>query len=325
MREAMTQRIDWVVAHWRLSVVAGITVGAVAGSMWGLVASRNAAIAEAGWLRQRLTDKRALVRALHEDLTTVEDATARVAQMASIAHGQNLQVRRLAQLEEPREPQFTPARLAALDGVTLDRSEEAGRALAQLAFLEEQLAATTDSLALMTALAASPSAPPARSARARIVKAAARRGPEIGDRIVPTGWPVYGDVSSRFGYRESPYGRGVRRHTGIDIRAAYGEPVGASAAGVVVFAGRDSGGYGTTVVIDHGDGVKTLYGHLSGVYVRRGQRIGRGAAIAAVGNSGRATGVHLHYEVRIDDVPVDPMRFVRNGGPHVTLAAARAR
>src|SRR5262245_58024447 len=135
MREAMTERIDWVVTHWRLSAVVGVALGTVAGTMWGLAASRNAALAEAGWLRQRLTDKRALVRALHTDLSTVEQATARVAQMASIAHGQNVQVRRLAQLEEPREPQFTPARLAALDDVTLDRSEEAGRALAQLAFL----------------------------------------------------------------------------------------------------------------------------------------------------------------------------------------------
>jgi len=84
-----------------------------------------------------------------------------------------------------------------------------------------------------------------------------------------------------------------------------------SAPGVVVFAGRDSGGYGTVVVVDHGRDLKTLYGHLSGVYVRPGQRVERGTVVGAVGNSGRATGVHLHYEVRVGNVPVDPMLYVR--------------
>jgi murein DD-endopeptidase MepM/ murein hydrolase activator NlpD len=132
---------------------------------------------------------------------------------------------------------------------------------------------------------------------------------------------VAGDVSSGFGWRQSPYGGGSQRHTGLDIRAEYGTPVRVSAPGTVVFAGRDSGGYGTAVVVDHGNNVKTLYGHLSGLYVSEGQRIARGTVVGAVGNSGRATGVHLHYEVRVGNVPVDPMLYVRGGS--VQQVAAR--
>ena len=97
-----------------------------------------------------------------------------------------------------------------------------------------------------------------------------------------------------------------------------------NAPGVVVFAGRDSGGYGKTVVIDHGRNLKTLYGHLSGIYVHEGQQVPRGTAIGAVGSTGRATGVHLHYEVRVGNVPVDPMLYIgraQKGG--VVLAGYR--
>jgi len=123
------------------------------------------------------------------------------------------------------------------------------------------------------------------------------------------------EVSSRFGWRASPYGRGSERHTGLDISAEYGTPVRVSAPGVVVFAGRDSGGYGSAVVVDHGRDVKTLYGHLSGIYVHEGQRVARATVLGAVATPGRATGVHLHYEVRVANVPVDPMLYVQGNRP----------
>jgi murein DD-endopeptidase MepM/ murein hydrolase activator NlpD len=159
-------------------------------------------------------------------------------------------------------------------------------------------------------------AAPPRVERPAVRPAIARTSPSD-----PGGWPVAGDVSSGFGWRQSPYGGGSQRHTGLDIRAEYGTPVRVSAPGTVVFAGRDSGGYGTAVVVDHGNNVKTLYGHLSGLYVSEGQRIARGTVVGAVGNSGRATGVHLHYEVRVGNVPVDPMLYVRGGS--VQQVAAR--
>jgi murein DD-endopeptidase MepM/ murein hydrolase activator NlpD len=283
--------------------------------------ARRAAQRDAAWLSQRLAEKRALVRALQTDLTDVAQATERVSQMASIAREQNVAVRRMAGLEESRDATYTQARLAALDDATVHRSDDGARAIAQLAFLEEQLAATTESLALLNALTKTsrvvePVSTPARARRGAVQ-------PAVLEEWTPGGWPVVGDVTSRFGWRESPWGSGTQRHAGIDIMAAYGTPVRVSAPGVVVFAGRDSGGYGSTVVVDHGHNVKTLYGHLSGIYVREGQHVSRGVAVGAVGNTGRSTGVHLHYEVRVGNVPVDPMLYVKTDGVQQVATAAK--
>lgn len=121
--------------------------------------------------------------------------------------------------------------------------------------------------------------------------------------------PARGWFTSKFGYRISPFtGRPVM-HNGIDIAASPGAPVFAPADGVVSFAGYDAG-YGKLVSIDHGYGVITRYGHLSQISVEVGQRITRRELIAAVGNTGRSTGPHLHYEVRVNNVPVDPINYV---------------
>jgi murein DD-endopeptidase MepM/ murein hydrolase activator NlpD len=282
--------------------------------------ARRAAQRDATWLAQRLAEKRALVRALQTDLTDVAQATERVSQMASIAREQNVAVRRQVGIEESRDVAYTPARLAALDDATMGRSDEGARAIAQLAFLEEQLAATTDSLSLLTALTKTSRVvdpmTPAKAGRGSIQ-------PAVLDDWTPGGWPVVGDVSSRFGWRDSPWGSGTQRHAGIDITAAYGTPVRVSAPGTVVFAGRDSGGYGSTVVVDHGHNVKTLYGHLSSIYVREGQRVARTTAIGAVGSTGRSTGVHLHYEVRVGNIPVDPMLYVKSDGVQQVASASK--
>jgi murein DD-endopeptidase MepM/ murein hydrolase activator NlpD len=327
MRIDLARVVDTIVDRKTVAVAVGLSMVAFAGALCALDAARRSAESEAAWLRQRLGEKRTLVRALQTDLADVAAATDRVSQMASLARQQNVQVRLLVQVEDAHAAPYTPARLAALDDATLHRSDDGARAMAELAFMEEQLAATTDSLSLMTALANAPRPGGAAPAGARPpVVARAERAtvrPAVLDATTPGGWPVAGQVSSRFGYRESPYGRGTERHTGLDIRAEYGTPVRVSAPGVVVFAGRDSGGYGSTVVVDHGGDVKTLYGHLSGIYVREGQHIARSTVIGAVGNTGRATGVHLHYEVRIDNVPVDPMRYVQSDGIQQVASTAR--
>lgn len=313
IREGLSGERAWLLA-------AGLSLLTMGGVVYGLVASRAAAGKEAAWYRQRLTEKRALVRALQADLAAVAQTTERVSQMAVIARDRNAEVRRLAQVEEPREPNYSPERIAALDGVARSRSDDAARALAQLGFLEEQLAATTDSLSLMTVLSKGPRIEAATSP-AKPTPPTAQ--PAVFETSVPAGWPVAGEVSSRFGWRESPYGTGSQRHTGLDISAGFGTPVRVSAAGVVVFAGRDSGGYGKAVVIDHGRNLKTLYGHLSGIYVHEGQRVPRGTAIGAVGSTGRATGVHLHYEVRVGNVPVDPMLYIERARSGIVLAGYR--
>lgn len=121
--------------------------------------------------------------------------------------------------------------------------------------------------------------------------------------------PVRGWFTSKFGYRISPFtGRPVM-HSGLDIAAQPGAPIYAPADGIVSFAGFDPG-YGKLVSIDHGYGVVTRYGHASQLFVEVGQKVKRRDIIAAVGNTGRSTGPHLHYEVRINGIPVDPIHYV---------------
>ena len=112
--------------------------------------------------------------------------------------------------------------------------------------------------------------------------------------------------------RPDPFLGRMAMHTGLDMRDAYGSIVHATAAGVVESAGYN-GGYGNMVDIDHGNGVVTRYAHLSGILVQEGQTIRVGEPIGKLGSSGRSTGPHLHYEVRINDEPVDPTRFLKAG------------
>jgi len=121
--------------------------------------------------------------------------------------------------------------------------------------------------------------------------------------------PVKGIFTSGFGYRSDPLTHGRGSHQGVDIAAAPGQPVMASADGVVVRAGL-VGGLGQAVYIAHGFGVTTRYGHMSRIEVRPGQRIKRGDVVGRVGNTGRSTGYHLHYEVRVDGDPVNPLAYI---------------
>jgi len=126
----------------------------------------------------------------------------------------------------------------------------------------------------------------------------------------PTLWPVVGRVTANFGERLDPFSGEGAFHTGVDIAAEYGEGVRAAADGVVIEAALHSG-YGRLVIVDHGFGVTTWYGHLSTFTVPPGIHVKRGDIIGYVGVSGRTTGPHVHYEVRINDAPVNPMRYLR--------------
>lgn len=121
--------------------------------------------------------------------------------------------------------------------------------------------------------------------------------------------PAKGWITSRFGKRVNPVTGQLARHTGIDIAAAPGSPVYAPADGIVIFASYDES-YGKLVSIDHGYGVTTRFGHNSQVFVHVGQKVSKYDVISAVGNTGRSTGPHLHYEVRINGTPVDPGNFI---------------
>ncbi|MEA5160773.1 M23 family metallopeptidase [Cereibacter johrii] len=116
--------------------------------------------------------------------------------------------------------------------------------------------------------------------------------------------------TSGFGGRDDPFGRGKRRHEGIDMAGASGSPIYATADGVVIQAGTASG-YGKVIKIRHEFGIQTVYGHLSRIRVEKGQRVSRGDRIGDMGSTGRSTGTHLHYEVRVDGSPVNPMTFIK--------------
>jgi murein DD-endopeptidase MepM/ murein hydrolase activator NlpD len=126
----------------------------------------------------------------------------------------------------------------------------------------------------------------------------------------PNLWPVQGQVTGSFGERIDPFNGEGAFHSGVDIGTSYGSPIIAPADGVVTFTDT-LGGYGKAIMIDHGNGISTRYGHLSGFAVATGQHVRRGDVIGYVGESGRSTGPHLHYEVRINDVPVNPYKYLR--------------
>jgi murein DD-endopeptidase MepM/ murein hydrolase activator NlpD len=126
----------------------------------------------------------------------------------------------------------------------------------------------------------------------------------------PNLWPVEGQVTGSFGERIDPFNGEGAFHTGVDIAAVMGQPVVAPADGEVEFADF-MGGYGKAIVLEHGHGIATRYGHLSGFAVASGQHVRRGDIIGYVGLSGRSTGPHLHYEVRINDTPVNPYKYLR--------------
>jgi murein DD-endopeptidase MepM/ murein hydrolase activator NlpD len=130
---------------------------------------------------------------------------------------------------------------------------------------------------------------------------------------VPSVWPVAGELTDGFGGRRDPFGGSSSEfHTGQDIATSSGTPVVAAAQGTVIFAGWQNG-YGQIVIIDHGNGLTTRYGHLSGIDAEVGQQIKRGEQLGRVGSTGRSTGPHLHYEVRINDEPVNPRQYLPGG------------
>ncbi|HEY6660220.1 MAG TPA: M23 family metallopeptidase [Pyrinomonadaceae bacterium] len=126
----------------------------------------------------------------------------------------------------------------------------------------------------------------------------------------PTVWPVEGTLEAGFGGRRNPFGGpGYEFHSGQDIEAPWGAPVVAGASGSVSFVGWQNG-YGQLVIVDHGGGLTTRYGHLSHIDVELGQIVNRAQLLGKVGSTGRSTGPHLHYEVRINDQPVNPLQYL---------------
>ena len=127
----------------------------------------------------------------------------------------------------------------------------------------------------------------------------------------PSVRPAKGWISSRFGYRISPFTGRRELHAAYDIANREGSPIISPANGIVTFVGK-KGAYGNLVMIDHGYGLVTRYGHLKSIDVKRGSKVRRGEVIAKMGNTGRSTGPHVHYEVRLNGVPVNPEKYILN-------------
>ena len=128
-------------------------------------------------------------------------------------------------------------------------------------------------------------------------------------RQISTGslvWPARGRIVSRFGYRRHPIWGGFHLHTGIDIAAPFGNPIISADSGEIIFSGWWDG-YGKAIVIDHGRGYTTVYGHMSRVYMQAGQSVAKGQMIGLVGSTGFSTGPHLHFEIRYNGKPIDPL------------------
>jgi murein DD-endopeptidase MepM/ murein hydrolase activator NlpD len=130
--------------------------------------------------------------------------------------------------------------------------------------------------------------------------------------VTPNIWPIRGPIGSPFGNRLDPFDSTTETHLGLDIVASIGTPVKTAAAGIVKVAQRE-GDYGNLVVVDHGNGLTTRYGHLRGFAVRSGQAVTKSQVIGWVGMTGRTTGPHLHYEVRMNDRPMNPRNYLPRG------------
>jgi murein DD-endopeptidase MepM/ murein hydrolase activator NlpD len=137
---------------------------------------------------------------------------------------------------------------------------------------------------------------------------------------IPSDKPVKtAAFTSGYGVRSDPFQRGAAMHAGIDLAGAIGTPIYATADGMITDAGYNNGGYGNLIKINHGRGIETRYGHLSAVMVRAGQHVHRGDVIGRMGSTGRSTGSHLHYEVRIDGRAVNPVPFMKSTDYLVTM------
>jgi murein DD-endopeptidase MepM/ murein hydrolase activator NlpD len=140
--------------------------------------------------------------------------------------------------------------------------------------------------------------------------------------VLPSLWPVNGRLMGGYGVRSDPFSGEGAMHTGVDISAPQGTPVHATADGIVLHAGWNSG-YGRCVIVDHGNNYQTWYAHLSRMDVIEGEEIRQGEVLGAVGSTGRSTGAHLHYEVRIGSTPVNPYRFLQRASTIRTGAAPK--
>jgi murein DD-endopeptidase MepM/ murein hydrolase activator NlpD len=176
--------------------------------------------------------------------------------------------------------------------------------------LESSYSASLYAFDLLKTAASKPHVDPVAQSFWSIPRFSTLTFPAYDSAMVPSMWPVRGQITGGFGQRLDPLNGEEAVHCGIDISAPSGTEVQVTADGVVLLAEREAG-YGNEVLVDHGDGITTMYGHLRRIDVAAGQEVKRGQVIGAVGMTGKSTGPHLHYEVRVHQTPVNPAKYLR--------------
>jgi len=255
-----------------LAVVGGITVTAA-------VTSYSRMLWKAAAYNSLLKDQHALKKQYHDLQTQVTDANARLDSLQSLASDVAAAYGLTRVVDTPFDLTNSSAESKAAYKETADAFN----------FLQQNASAVM--LMSTGALRIAPSKLPNAS-------------------FIPSLWPVMGRITSPFGERLDPFDGEGEFHTGLDIASHYGDDVRAAADGVVIWTGWREG-YGRTVIIDHGFGITTWYAHLAAYDVEEGTRVKRGEVIAQEGDSGRATGPHVHFEVRINNAPVNPLPYLR--------------
>ncbi len=276
--------------------VAWVKKGAVAGSVLGLVLLGMGIDYAALKLKSfELESLRQLTEAQKTQIITFEAQIGDLQQRMSAIQTLDEKLRQITGLEERARPDRT---IAVGGGASLAEQPQARLERGRQA-LAERMAKDLDTLAQDAGVQTASLKELEAHLEAQRVQLAS----------TPSIWPVRGWLTSDFGPRYSPFTETTQMHEGLDIAGPIGAPIKSPAAGVVVQAGPN-GSYGNFVAIDHGYGIQTRYGHLNGVQVKVGQRVKRHQPVATLGNSGRSTGPHLHYEVRVNSVPVNPAKYI---------------
>jgi len=271
------------------TAIGGVALGVAAALLVGYATmARTADLSRTASLQDENSRLAQEIGELHGRLSTLSDTLARISQ-------RDARIRVLANLE-PIDPQVQAAGIGGPTLAARPRLLNAGPAVRR----SEEIRVDLNALIRRANLLASSFEEAKDSLASHSQRLAA----------TPSIMPTQGWLTSAFSsMREHPILHIARPHEGIDVTAPMGSPIEAPAGGVVTDAGWESG-YGNTVTIDHGYGITTKFAHASKLLVRAGQRVQRGQRIALVGNTGLATGPHLHYEVHVNGRPVDPLKYV---------------
>lgn len=276
--------------------VAGITLGAIAlvlatafGIGYMARGANGAALEEIARLQAEMAEQQvALDLAREEAQREVNAIAARVGELQAQANRLNALGARLTRVGKLKDGEFNFNELPGQGGSESASDVPSGDLLSSLDSLQSQFAHSGRQLSVIEALLFDQN---------------------LDSKGTPAGMPAPGYISSGYGGRSDPFGRGRAHHMGIDIDANGGDPITAAAEGVVSFSGVRSG-YGNVVEIDHGNGYKTLYAHNSSNLVRAGDVVRAGQLIGKVGSTGRSTGSHLHFEVMLNGRQVNPRQYL---------------